>query len=169
MTDQNLSLKHATKSCKARRNVTKNPFIINHWYDLLEKTISNLELENRPDLIWNVDESGLISEPKECRAVSQKGKKTLQISTGLDRDSTIVLTTVSANGTILPPLIIFQGKQVQTTWRPSSDPTSAHFPWTYTSESRWKKADVFHKWLVEWEARTKTTNNKGELGTRLMI
>ena len=111
MTDQNLSLKHATKLCKARRNATKNPFIINHWYDLLEKTISNQQLENRPDLIWNVDESRLPSEPKKCRVVSQKGQKTLQIVTGSDRDNTTVLAAVSASGTALPPLIIFQGKQ----------------------------------------------------------
>ena len=31
------------------------------------------------------------------------------------------------------------------------------------------KADVFHKWFVEWEARTRTTNNQGQLETRLMI
>ena len=48
MSDQNLSLKHATKLCRACRNVTKNPFIINNWYDLLAKTISNLQLENWP-------------------------------------------------------------------------------------------------------------------------
>ena len=38
MSDQNLSLKQATKLCRACQNVTKNPFIINNWYDLLEKT-----------------------------------------------------------------------------------------------------------------------------------
>ena len=71
--DQNLSLKHAAKLSKARRNATKNPFIIKHWYDLLEKTISNLQLENRPDLIWNVDESGLPSEPRKCHVGLQIG------------------------------------------------------------------------------------------------
>ena len=125
MTDQNLNLKHATKLCKARRNATENPFVINHWYDLLGKKISIPQLENQPDLIWNVDEAGLPSEPKKCRVVSQK---TLQIVTGSDKDNTTVLAAVSASGTTLPPLIIFQGKQVQTTWRPSSDPTSKHFP-----------------------------------------
>ena len=145
MTDQNLSLKYATKLCKACPNATKIPFIINHGYDLLEKTISNLQLKNRPYLIWNVDESGLYSEPKKCRVVSEKGQKTLQIVTGSERDNTTVLATVSANGTTLPPLIIFQCKQVQTTWKPSSDPTSEHFPWIYANESAWMKADVFHK------------------------
>ena len=86
MTDQNLSLQHATKLCKARRNATKNPFIINHWYDLLEKTISNLQLENRPDLIWNVDEPGLPSEPKKnvvlCRRRGKKPYKLSQVQIG---------------------------------------------------------------------------------------
>ena len=31
------------------------------------------------------------------------------------------------------------------------------------------KADVFHKWFVEWEARTKTINNESGVETRLMI
>ena len=113
--------------------------------------------------------SGLPSEPKKCRAKSQKGQKTLQIVAGSDRDNTTVLAAVSASGSTLPPLTIFQGKQVHTTWRPSSDPTSEHFPWIYPNESGWMKANVFHKWFVEWEARTRTTNNEGELETCLMI
>ena len=32
-----LSLKNATKLSKAHSNATKNPFIICHWYDLLEE------------------------------------------------------------------------------------------------------------------------------------
>ena len=31
------------------------------------------------------------------------------------------------------------------------------------------KADVFHKWFVEWEARTRTTNKEGGSETRLMV
>ena len=59
-----LSLKNATKLSKAHNNATKNPFIINHWYNLLEESIDKLGLGDRPDLIWNADESGLPSEPK---------------------------------------------------------------------------------------------------------
>ena len=65
---------------------------------------------------------------KKCRVVSQNGQKTLQIVTGSDKDNTTVLAAVSASDTALPSLIIFQDKQVQITWRPSSDPTSEHFP-----------------------------------------
>ena len=50
MKKQNLSLKNATKLCKARYNATKNPFVIFHWFDLLEETISKLGIGDRPDL-----------------------------------------------------------------------------------------------------------------------
>ena len=59
MRQQILSLKTATKLSKTRQNATKNPFIINHsdhWFDILEKTVKDLGLEDRPDLIRNADE-----------------------------------------------------------------------------------------------------------------
>ena len=36
---------------------------------------------------------------------------------GSDRENTTILAAVSASGKTFPPLIIFPGKQVQTTWR----------------------------------------------------
>ena len=48
MKRQNLSLKTVKTTPKC---------IINYWFDILEETIENLGLKERPDLIWNVDES----------------------------------------------------------------------------------------------------------------
>ena len=75
----NLSLKEATKLSRPRYNATKNPFVVYHYFDLLEKTISNLGLENKPEVIWNCDESGLPHEPKKLKIVSGKGQKTFQV------------------------------------------------------------------------------------------
>ena len=80
MKRNNLSLKEATKLCVARYNATKNPFIVYHFYDILEQTINDLGIQNRPDLLWNCDESGLPHEPKKCKVVSEKGQNTLQVS-----------------------------------------------------------------------------------------
>ena len=107
MKKQNLTLKNATKLCKACYNATKNPFVIFHWFDLLGETISKFGIEDRPDLIWNSDESGLPHKPKKSKVVSLKGQKTIQIVTGSYRDNTTVLAAVSASGAVLPPLIIF--------------------------------------------------------------
>ena len=79
-TGQSLSLKQATKLSVPIYNATKNPFIIYHYYDILEETIERLNLRNRPHLIWNCDESGLPHEPKKCKVITGKGQKTLLVS-----------------------------------------------------------------------------------------
>ena len=77
--NQNLSAKKGTTLSTSRYNATKNPFIIIHFYDLLEKSVSDLGLQERPDLIWNCDESGLPREPSKLTIISRKGQKTLLI------------------------------------------------------------------------------------------
>ena len=59
MDKNSLSLKEATKLSPTRYNATKNPFIIYNYFDLLEKTIHELDLQNHAELIRNCDESGL--------------------------------------------------------------------------------------------------------------
>ena len=169
MKQQNLSLKNATKLSKPCQNATKNPFIINHWFDILEESIENLGLKECPDLIWNVDESGVPHEPKKCKVVSLKGQPTLQIITGSDRDNTTILAAVSGYGETLPPLIIFQGKQNQTTWHPSTKPDHKFYPWIYANEKGWMKSDIFYKWFVEWEKKTLSYISDEVLEGRLMI
>lgn len=75
-----LSAKQATTLSCARYSATKNPFIINNFYDLLEKTVDDLQLKDRPDLIWNCDESGLPHEPSKLKIISKRGQKTLLVS-----------------------------------------------------------------------------------------
>ena len=131
--------------------------------------VKKLDIEDRPDLIWNSDESGLPSESKKWKVISLKGQKTWQIVTGSDRDNTTVLAAVSASGKTFPPLIIFQGKQVQTTWRPTTNGNHEFYPWIYSNEKGWMKADIFHKWFVEWEIKSRTENEEGVLEPRLVI
>ena len=74
MKRNNLSLKEATKLCVARYNATKNPFIVYHFYDILEQTINDLGIENRPDLLWNCDESGFHTNLKNAKSFLKKDK-----------------------------------------------------------------------------------------------
>ena len=76
--------------------------------------------------------------------MSLKGQPTLQIITGSDRDNTTILVAVSGSGETFPPLIIFQGKQIQTTWHPSTKPDK-FYPWIYTNEKGWMESDIFDK------------------------
>ena len=93
----------------------------------------------------------------------------MQIVTGSDRDNTTVLAAVSASGAVLPPLIIFQGKQVQTKWRPSTAANHQCYPWIYANEKGWMKSDIFSKWFCEWESRTRIITEARNLEPRPMI
>ena len=96
--------KKCCKTIKPCQNATKNPCIINHWFDILEETIENLDLKECPDLIWNVDKSGVPHEPKKCKVVSLKEQPTLQIITGPDRDNTTILAARKTNPNNIAPL-----------------------------------------------------------------
>ena len=66
----------AIKLSKSCQNARKDPFIINHWFDILKKTVKNLRLEDRPDLLWNADELGVPHDHKKCKVFSLRGEPT---------------------------------------------------------------------------------------------
>ena len=47
---------------KSRKLAASDPSIIYHFYDLLEDKINELGISNRPECIWNVDESNLFTD-----------------------------------------------------------------------------------------------------------
>ena len=69
----------------------------------------------------------------------------------------------------MPPLIIFQGKQIQATWCPSTKPDHKFYPWIYANEKGWMKSHIFFKWFVEWEKKTCSYTSDEVLEGRLMI
>ena len=167
--DNTLSIKDATKLSVARHTATRNPFVIYHFYDLLEKTIKNLKLEKRPDLIWNLDESGMPYDPRNCRVISKRGQKTFQIVPGQSRDNTTILAACSASGKALPPLIVYEGLFVQTTWRPNVDKNYEFYPWQYANKSGWMDSSLFYKWFEIFEERTRTLDKDNNVEPRLVI
>lgn len=64
---------------KSRRQATSDPFIIYHFYDVLEKTIDSLGLHNKPQQIWNLDETSFSADPTRIKGVTGKGQKAHRI------------------------------------------------------------------------------------------
>ena len=75
-----------------------------------------------------MDETGLLYEPRKCNVISEKRQKTLHIVPGSGRENTTVVGACSASAIKLPPLIIFQGQQVQSTWRPTMVANAPNYP-----------------------------------------
>lgn len=85
-----------------------------------------------------------------------KGAKDFTDYPGLNRENTTVMAACSASGKTLPPLIVFQGQQVQTTWRPQIPGNSPNYPWIYANKSGWMDSELFFKWFELFEKTTRT-------------
>ena len=147
MNRNNLSLKKANMISSARKSATSNPFIIYDFYDVLEKLMR--EKKFKPEQVWNCDESGFPHDPLKCKVVSVKGKTAYKVTCGARRENTTTLAVCSAAGRVLDPLIVFSGKNLQSTWR-----GDRALPGTFysISENGCMTTEVFAEWFNKFVA-----------------
>ncbi|XP_029348308.1 jerky protein-like [Acyrthosiphon pisum] len=149
----NLSIKKPQIVEYSRKKVC-DPFIIYNYFDILHKTIKELNLENKPDRIWNLDETSFCLDPSKTKCVGAKGVACTRTTFGSGRENTSVLMACSAAGDKGPPLIIFKGKNIWDKWIGSE----SLFPGTIyaATNNGWMEKEVFvnyfHKSFI------KTTN-----------
>ncbi|CAG2057569.1 unnamed protein product, partial [Timema podura] len=91
-----------------RRSATSDPFIIYSFDRLVETTVNELGLKQKPQCIWNLDETGFSADPARVRALTVKEQRVHRTIQGSGKENTRVLSCCSAAGRVLPPLIIFE-------------------------------------------------------------
>lgn len=85
--------------------------VFKEYFNLLDETLVQYDLKDKPAQIYNCDESGMPLEHKLPRVVSAKGmKKVRQINSG-NKSQITVLGCASAAGQVIPPMVIFSGKK----------------------------------------------------------
>lgn len=113
-----LSIKKPQSVEYARKKMT-DPFIINAYFDILNQTLTDLSLHNKPEQIWNLDESSFSHDPYKTKIVGARGKACSRTVSGPGRENTTVLAAVSASGLKAPPLIVYKGKNIWDAWVPN--------------------------------------------------
>ncbi|KAI4471927.1 hypothetical protein MML48_1g12669 [Holotrichia oblita] len=113
----NLSFKKPEHLQKNRKDA-RDPFVVYDFYKKFQDLITekSLDCPNKSCFIFNVDESGFSSDPSSVRAIGEKGKTLSSVSGGSGRESTTVLACIAADGSYLPPFIVFKGSAVQARW-----------------------------------------------------
>ena len=88
------------------------PHVINHWFlDCLKPTLDELGLHNKPQCIFNVDESGFPLSGRPAHIICKRGVKYPQaIIGGSGRENITVQVCVSADGKLVPLYVIYTGK-----------------------------------------------------------
>ena len=145
MSRNKLSGKKANIISSARKSATSNPFLIYDFYEVIDRIITEKNLG--PSQIWNVDETGFPMDPQKSRVIAPIGETGFTTTGGSGRENTTVLGVCNAAGRVLDPLIIFQGKKLQSTWRGNNA-----LPKTFygVSDNGWMTTSIFSDWFKEF-------------------
>ena len=143
--------------CRRHRNVTlrvaaplslsrakaSDVAVINNYFDMLEATLLEYELLDKPCQLFNMDETGLPLDPKSLKAVCGVGTKNpAAVCTG-NKTQVTTVGCVSAAGYCIPPMVIYGRKTI------SREMVKDEIPGTLygLSPKGWMDQELFDLWL----------------------
>lgn len=149
----NLSERVAQSLTKARASVCEQD--IRTWFSKIKENHEKKHLLNiPPERIFNLDESAFQIVPSDNVVLAEKGAKFVYKVASTDKTNVTILTTISAAGKLLPPMMLFNLKY------PPKKQILEKIPshWEVgNTEKGWMTAvsffqfikNIFHKWLTE--------------------
>ena len=105
------------------------PEVVDCYFDLLDETICQNQLSNRPALIFNCDESGMPLAHRPGKRITGRGQKRVPVVGSDSKSHVTVLACVNAAGYAIPPMIIYA----------RSKPVTA----AYSGRGTW-----YHVWVI---------------------
>ncbi|XP_054724111.1 jerky protein homolog-like [Uloborus diversus] len=121
-----------------------SPYIVNHFFDMYENLLHENNLLEHPERIFNLDETGLGTDARNCGVFVAKNARTAyQKSATCGKTMFSVLFCVSANGKNMPPFTVYKSKHIYDTWT-QGGPSGAMYGCT---DSGWMTDKVFEQWI----------------------
>ena len=126
------------------RAMASDPAVISNYYDLLERTLVENNLLDKPAQIFNMDETGMPLDPSPPLVVAQRGQKHPSAVGSGDKSQITVLSCCSAAGYALPPFVIFDRMALK------PELTTGEVPGTVYGLSRkgWIDGELFYLWFT---------------------
>lgn len=101
----------------ARWEASGNADILTHWFELLKREMDLAGVTAKPQNIYNVDETGFVTDPSSAYVLARRGSQNVYQSTGgSGREQVTVCITGNAAGLNLPPMIVYKGKHLYKSW-----------------------------------------------------
>ncbi len=141
------------KTIDHKRKIADNSRYFQDFFDRLKEKIEKFDINVKN--IYNVDEKGFLigfSRTKK-RVVSLealKSKRVAGASHDGNREFITLIASICADGSTLPPALIYQGEShdLQDTWLDDFD-TSAHRAFFACSKNRWSDDAIGLEWLKQ--------------------
>ena len=125
------------------RAKSSDPESLSYYFDLLEKTLTEYNLLDKPSQIFNIDETGVPLNPDASKSIFKRGAKNPVMITSGDKSQVTVVGCVSAAGYCIPPMIIWDRKTLH------PDMAEGELPGTIYgfSSKGWIDQELFHIWF----------------------
>ncbi len=125
-----------------RRAVGMNRVVIDNYFDLLGEVLESNDLARRPHLVFNADETDLPLQHRAGKRVAIRGQKHVHVINSGNKAQVAVLACASAAGYAIPPMVIFQRKNLVTQLTSQEVPGSIYD----LSDSGWMDW-LFREWF----------------------
>ena len=100
---------------KKQRIVSSNPKILRGAFEILGPLIRQFNI--LPQNVYNMDEKGLqMGKSARVKVICVRGRRSPPLQTDGDRELVTAIETIAADGTVLPPMLIYKGKAQYTQW-----------------------------------------------------
>ena len=125
------------------RATCTNRVILDKYFDMLEDVIAKNYLDDKPGRIFNLDESGIPLQHRPGRRIGVKGQKHVNVLTSGNKTNITILAYVSASGFAIPPMVIYNRKNL------TPELTRGEIPGTMygLSTSGWIDSELFSEWF----------------------
>ncbi|XP_045765299.1 chaetoglobosin A biosynthesis cluster protein C-like [Maniola jurtina] len=98
---------------------------VNNFYELLAKVMIDNGLSDKPERIFNMDESGIQLNNKPGKVIAKKGAKVVNSVTSAEKGETMtIIACCNAIGNFLPPAVIIKGVNKKTEFEDGLPPGS---------------------------------------------
>lgn len=122
-----------------RSRAKVSPTVIKEYFDELEKTLQGVS----PEAIINFDETCLADDPGRRKLVFKRGCKYPERVMNETKSNTSVMFAATADGTLLPPYIIYKAQHLYDLWT-EGGPYGARYN---RSTSGWMDGCCFLDWF----------------------
>ena len=117
------------------RSKSMNRQTVSQYFGILGDLQSQLPTEERPQVIWNMDETGLSMEHSPQSVIARRGVNTVPGRVSCSRENVTVIACINAAGTTMPPMIIVKGKTHRSLWAYNTQDGPAGAIWTWQQKA----------------------------------
>jgi len=117
---------------------------LDNYFVTLKSVLVENNLLDKPECIYNVDESGVPLEHHSPLVIAKRGQHKVQHYTSGNKLQVTAVVCIKATGECIPPFIIFDAKNLNVEWTRDEVPGTIYG----LSDNGWIDMILFKEWFI---------------------